>query len=196
MEHFAHIIETYQQKINLSTIVEIHDIPKIDLYIDQVTTFIDEVLQPYKRCDDSKLLTKTMINNYTKAKVFPPPIKKKYGKMHIMLLIMLFHLKSVLSIKDITTLFEPIFTISAKSKSETEKQIEQLYQGFVDLQKIILSSMSPTKLLTETHTDNQNDIFTSYPEHMQKILFVLFLSLRANMEKHLAEHILDFYFTK
>lgn len=194
MENFENIIQTYQQKINTSTIVEIHDIPNIDLYIDQVTTFIDDVLQPYKRCDDSKILTKTMVNNYTKAKVFPPPIKKKYGKMHIMLLIMLFHLKSVLSIKDIATLFEPIFTTAAKSQSETEKQIEQLYQGFIDLQKITRSSMSSTKL--SVNITEQHNIFSAYPEYMKKILFVLLLSIRANMEKQLAEHILDLYFTK
>ena len=97
-----------------------------------------------------------MINNYTKAKVFPPPIKKKYGKMHIMLLIMLFHLKSVLSIKDFAILFEPIFLASSNSKSETEKQIEQLYQGFIGLQKSTITNM---KLSTDTsNTIHQEDI--------------------------------------
>lgn len=194
MENFEKIVQSYQQKINTFTIVEISDIPNIDLYIDQVTTFIDNVLQPYKRSDESKILTKTMINNYTKAKVFPPPIKKKYGKMHIMLLIMLFHLKSVLSIKDIAILFEPIFLASSNSKSETEKQIEQLYQGFIGLQKSTITNM---KLSTDTsNTIHQEDILYNYSDDMKKIMFVLLLSIRANMEKQLAEHILDLSFTK
>ncbi len=194
MKNFEKIVQSYQQKINTFTIVEISDIPNIDLYIDQVTTFIDNVLQPYKRSDESKILTKTMINNYTKAKVFPPPIKKKYGKMHIMLLIMLFHLKSVLSIKDIAILFEPIFLASSNSKSETEKQIEQLYQGFIGLQKSTITNM---KLSTDTsNTIHQEDILYNYSDDMKKIMFVLLLSIRANMEKQLAEHILDLSFTK
>ncbi len=194
MENFEKIVQSYQQKINTFTIVEISDIPNIDLYIDQVTTFIDNVLQPYKRSDESKILTKTMINNYTKAKVFPPPIKKKYGKMHIMLLIMLFHLKSVLSIKDIAILFEPIFLASSNSKSETEKQIEQLYQGFIGLQKSTIINMQLS--IDASHTIHQENTLHNYSDDMKKIMFVLLLSIRANMEKQLAEHILDLTFTK
>ena len=59
------------------------DIPNIDLYMDQVTTFMDEHLASSKRFDDDKILTKTMINNYTKNKLIPPPQKKKYSKEHI-----------------------------------------------------------------------------------------------------------------
>ena len=54
------------------------DIPNIDLYMDQVTTFMDEHLAACKRLDDDKILTKTMINNYTKNDFLPPPVKKKY----------------------------------------------------------------------------------------------------------------------
>lgn len=44
------------------------DIPNIDLYMDQVTTFMDEHLAGTKRRDEDKILTKTMINNYSKNK--------------------------------------------------------------------------------------------------------------------------------
>ena len=53
------------------------DIPNIDLYVDQVTTFIESQLESVKRNDDEKILTKTMINNYTKSHVLPSPEKKK-----------------------------------------------------------------------------------------------------------------------
>jgi len=54
-----------------------NDIPDIDLYIDQVTTFIDSHLESVKRNPEDKTLTKTMINNYTKNNVLPSPNKKK-----------------------------------------------------------------------------------------------------------------------
>lgn len=42
------------------------DIPNIDLYMDQVTTFMEKELASSKRHEDDKILTKTMINNYAK----------------------------------------------------------------------------------------------------------------------------------
>ena len=59
------------------------DIPNIDLYMDQVTTFMDEQLAASKRYETDKILTKTMINNYTKNDLLPAPIRKKYSKEHI-----------------------------------------------------------------------------------------------------------------
>ena len=61
------------------------DIPNIELYMDQVTTFMDQHFSNSKRYKDDKTLTKTMINNYTKNKLMPPPIKKKYSKNQIYL---------------------------------------------------------------------------------------------------------------
>ena len=50
------------------------DIPNIDLYMDQVTTFMDEQLASTKRYKEDKILTKTMINNYAKNDLLPPSL--------------------------------------------------------------------------------------------------------------------------
>ena len=60
-------------------------IPNIDLYMDQITTFMDTQLAASKRHPDDKILTKTMINNYAKNNLLPPPVKKKYSKEHILI---------------------------------------------------------------------------------------------------------------
>lgn len=67
---------------SLSRIDYIHpgEIPNIDLYMDQVTTFMDTQLSSTKRYEQDKILTKTMINNYAKNHLLPPPVKKKYSK--------------------------------------------------------------------------------------------------------------------
>lgn len=192
MGTYEEILDAFKEKIKTVSVVEIADIPKIDLYMDQVTTFMDEALAPYKRSSDGKVLTKTMINNYTKAKVFPPPVKKKYGRMHIMLLIMIFHLKSVLSIKDIATLFQPIFTLP--TKEESEKQTEKVYAGFVYLQKATLTYMQASADGRIDDTLFQKEIMKDYDEDMKKIMLILLLAIRANAEKHLAEKVLDLYF--
>lgn len=85
------------------------DIPNIDLYMDQVTTFMDKRLRTTTRYPgEDKILTKTMINNYAKNDLLPPPEKKKYSKEHMLLLIFIYYYKSILSISDIQTLFKPI----------------------------------------------------------------------------------------
>ncbi len=89
--------------------VDPSDIPGLDLYMDQVTTFVGEHLKNSTRNPESdKILTKTMINNYAKSGLLPPPVKKKYTKEHMMYLLMIFYLKGVMSIGDITALLEPM----------------------------------------------------------------------------------------
>ena len=59
-------------------------LPDINLYMDQVTSFMDAQLHATKRHEDDKIMTKTMINNYAKNNLLPPPEKKKYTKEHLL----------------------------------------------------------------------------------------------------------------
>ena len=77
------------------------DLPNIELYMDQVTTFLEEQLKNTKRFEEDKIFTKTMINNYTKNHLLPPSNKKKYSRNHMILLIYIYYLKNFLSISDI-----------------------------------------------------------------------------------------------
>ena len=72
------------------------DLPNIDLYMDQVTTFMDAQLESSKRHPEDKILTKTMINNYAKNHLLPAPEKKKYSKEHMLLLIYIYYYKGIL----------------------------------------------------------------------------------------------------
>ena len=102
------IIDNFKQEVKSSGSIDIEDIPNIDLYMDQVTTFMDEHLKSSKRFSEDKLLTKTMINNYTKNELLPPPNKKKYSKEHILLLIFIYYFKNILTISDIQHIFNPL----------------------------------------------------------------------------------------
>ena len=87
MNTFNEVIERYAAQIRTADVIEIADIPTIDLYMDQVTTFMDKGLARYKRNETDKILTKTMINNYAKNNLLPPPVKKKYSKDHMLMLV-------------------------------------------------------------------------------------------------------------
>ncbi|MCR5669356.1 MAG: DUF1836 domain-containing protein [Lachnospiraceae bacterium] len=99
---------SFLKKITDLDYVHPEDITEIELYMDQVTSFMDSNLQSVKRHPEDKTLTKNMINNYTKHHVLPAPVKKKYSRDHVLTLIMIYYLKSFLSISDIEEILKPI----------------------------------------------------------------------------------------
>ena len=84
------------------------EMPKVDLYVDQVTTLLQDRLKASKRNPDDKVMTKTMINNYAKNDLLPSPVKKRYSRNHLMMLIFIYYFKSILSINDIDKLLKPM----------------------------------------------------------------------------------------
>jgi len=95
-----------KDKIVEFKLIEKDDIPKIPLYMDQVTGYLDELFAPIKRHDEEKSLTKTMINNYVKAGLISNPQKKKYGQEQIMQLVMIYLLKNTIQIQEIDTILK------------------------------------------------------------------------------------------
>lgn len=101
--------QKFEELVESFTFVSADDIPKIDLYMDQVTTFMEQYLSSYARDpENDKILTKTMINNYTKNKVLIPPVRKKYGMDHMIILLFIYYLKSFLSLDDIRKILQPL----------------------------------------------------------------------------------------
>ena len=143
-------------------------IPQIDLYMDQVTTLLENELSSSKRDPKDKIMTKTMINNYSKEKLLPASVKKKYSRHHILLLALIYQYKQVLSISDIHRLLDPMI--------DDPEALEAFYKKYLEqdtLQKALLS-----QALAE---DSSEDLR----------LVASMLATRAALEKRLAERILD-----
>lgn len=121
------IIET----LKLDEVIEPQGIPNLDLYMDQVITLFEEKLTHTKRNEEDKLLTKTMINNYAKDKLLMPAKKKKYTREHIILMILLYEMKQILTISDIKALFGTI----VKEDHVNAKKLEEIYQIYLTLKK-------------------------------------------------------------
>ena len=120
--------------------VKPEDIPNIDLYMDQVTTFMEAQLAHSKRYEDDKILTKTMINNYAKNNLLPPPVKKKYSKEHMLMLIFIYYFKSLLSFRDIEELFRPI-TAKHFTSHDSSLSLEDIYREVFTLEEGEMSSI-------------------------------------------------------
>lgn len=83
------------------------EIPNIDLYMDQVLSYIEEHLPIYINDENNEnLITKTMINNYVKQGIIESPNKKKYTRTHICQLFVICILKQIYSINDIKNLID------------------------------------------------------------------------------------------
>ena len=167
------------------------DIPNIDLYVDQVTTFIESQLSSLKRDEDEKILTKTMINNYTKNHVLPSPEKKKYSKDHVLTLILIYYLKSFLSIKDIQTLLEPI--TDKYFGTESELSFYELYE------ELVAQGNGQSKALIKDVIAKYNamqNAFSDAPEEDQEFLrnfgFICMLSFDVYIKKMMIETLIDF----
>ena len=106
------------------------EIPNIELYMDQVTTFMESQLAGTKRTPADKIMTKTMINNYTKNKLLPAPEKKKYSKDHMLMLIFIFYFKSIMSISDLQEILTPLseYCFGKKETSENKPNLSAVYK--------------------------------------------------------------------
>lgn len=182
----------FRQKDQRS-IIELSDIPNIDLYMDQVTTFMETKLSGYKRNEKDKILTKTMINNYAKARLFPPPVKKKYTKNHVMMLIIIYHLKNMLSINDIGRLIAPV--TKALNEDPNSSILSELYSSFVLMQKEAYELIGKKQSFDENFFNKieVSEIIKKQSE-FTAILYVLVFSIFSNLEKRLSEKIIDSMF--
>jgi len=172
--------------------IRANDIPNIDLYMDQVTTFMDEKLRSSVRKGDAEenILTKTMINNYAKNDLLPPPVKKKYSREHMMVLIFIYYFKSFLTISDIETLLNPItesyFGEDAKLKV-TDIYEEILKQGVTEMPKLEESLRTTYETAQQTFPDAAEED----AEYLRLFSYICFLSYDVFVKKMLIERLLD-----
>ncbi|MBQ8231102.1 MAG: DUF1836 domain-containing protein [Lachnospiraceae bacterium] len=167
------------------------DIPNIDLYMDQVTTFMDNRLRNLARNPGvDKVMTKTMINNYAKNDLLPPPVKKKYSKEHVLLLFFIYYYKNVLSISDIQTLLNPI--TEKYFQNDKEFSLEKIYQEVFSMEKDEIEAL---KRDVEDKFAKAQSTFDQAEEEDQEFLqifaFICLLSYDVYIKKMIIEKMVD-----
>ena len=170
-------------------------LPNIDLYMDQVTTFMDCHLEKSKRYPEDKILTKTMINNYTKNNLLPPPDKKKYSKDHMLLLIFIYYFKNLLSIGDIQQVLDPLE--EKYFKTDKSLNLEDIYNEISLLKNQELEHISPgiRRLYEDSMASFEHDGTEDEDKVFLKLFaFISLLSYDVNIKKQLVERIIDRFF--
>lgn len=167
-----------------------NEIPNIDLYMDQVTTFMEEQLKRTKRYEEDKILTKTMINNYAKNNLLPPPVKKKYSKEHVLVMIFIYYFKNILSIRDIESVLTPI-TEKTFDKEES-LDMTSVYEEICQMEKSRIDDLK--KDVTNSY-ELAMDSFSELPpeekEYLQLFAFICNLSFDVYVKKQIIEKMID-----
>ncbi|MDY4788328.1 MAG: DUF1836 domain-containing protein [Bacilli bacterium] len=146
------------------TLPKLDDFPTLDLYMDQVITYITSKLTPL--LDKEDFLTPSMINNYVKGKVVNSPNAKKYNKVTIAQLFFINLMKQILSIAEI--------------KDILDKEFIEHYNELVTFEESIINK-NVSYLLNETNLDDKQKLY-----HL-----ALNLAIEAEVKKLIAHKILE-----
>lgn len=180
-------IKKQLEELRLETQLNSEEIPDLDLYMDQVIQLFENKFSSAKRYEEDKVLTKTMINNYAKAKLFFPIKNKKYSKEHLLLISMIYQMKSVLSIKDIGKTFEEV---NQKMQND-DFDLGNFYNNYVHLMDTNVANFN--KHLTEQEeifeTELDKDIVND--DYLQHLLLITSLTGMSNFYRRAAEKLVD-----
>ena len=184
------VIEEVFKRYTEGSYIKASMLPDLDLYVDQITTFLTRHLAKTIRFEDDKIMTKTMINNYTKNHLLPPPDKKKYSRDHILLMIFIYYFKNFLPISDIKTILGPL--TDKYFHKDADLNLEAIYTTLFSKEDTFVQEVLEN-VMKQFHMSA--DLFPDAPKadqaSLREFTFICMLSLDIYLKKQLIEAILD-----
>lgn len=170
--------------------IKLEKIPEISLYMDQVTSFMEEHLRDTKRSPEDKVLTKTMINNYAKNHLLPSPQKKKYSKEHLLLLLFIYYYKNLISISDIEQLLRPI--TEHHFGKDSDLLLSDIYEEVFSLEESQMNRLKEdVKAKYQLASETFQDAKAEEREYLQLFAFISALSFDVYLKKQIVETLID-----
>ncbi|HEY2421682.1 MAG TPA: DUF1836 domain-containing protein [Neobacillus sp.] len=184
MENIKQIME----QLGLDTSLSLSEIPKIDLYMDQVIQLFESKFAETKRNDDEKILTKTMINNYAKGKLIFPIHNKKYSREHLILISLIYQLKGALSINDINIMLDGINKRVIKGNID----LDSFYTSYLNLthQNVEDFKEDITESVKEVNEETA-EVKEGNSEYLKQVLMISSLVHMSNLYRRVAEKLVD-----
>ena len=184
------VIEEVFKRYTDGSYIKASMLPDLDLYVDQITTFLTRHLAKTIRFEDDKIMTKTMINNSTKNHLLPPPDKKKYSRDHILLMIFIYYFKNFLPISDIKTILGPL--TDKYFHKDADLNLEAIYTTLFSKEDTFVQEVLEN-VMKQFHMSA--DLFPDAPKadqaSLREFTFICMLSLDIYLKKQLIEAILD-----
>ena len=184
------VIEEVFKRYTDGSYIKASMLPDLDLYVDQITTFLTRHLAKTIRFEDDKIMTKTMINNYTKNHLLPPPDKKTYSRDHILLMVFIYYFKNFLPISDIKTILGPL--TDKYFHKDADLNLEAIYTTLFSKEDTFVQEVLEN-VMKQFHMSA--DLFPDAPKadqaSLREFTFICMLSLDIYLKKQLIEAILD-----
>ncbi len=153
-------------------------LPGIDLYMDQVIVLLTQYLNFLPREDGGEnVTTPAMINNYVKMKVLPPPVKKRYSRVHLAYLIIVCMLKQTLGI----ALVQQILPCDA-----SEEKVHAVYDAFARMHKVV-----STTFATQVRAAATPVLLSAEPDDSAVGCLILQSAIAASLFKLLTEKLIS-----
>jgi Domain of unknown function (DUF1836) len=181
-------IQEMLENLGLDNQITLEEIPKIDLYMDQVIQLFENKFSSSKRNEEDKVLTKTMINNYAKGKLFFPIKNKKYSKEHLILISLIYQLKGALSINDIK---ETLFKVNDKT-SMNQFNLDGFYESYLHIANKNIENFNKDVVGKSVEVKNEIDLIEDHEKtDLQKVLMIASLANMSNLYRRAAEKLVD-----
>lgn len=180
-------MKEYIKSLGLDKHIQLNEIPMIDLYMDQVIQLFETKYKETVRNDKEKVLTKTMVNNYGKDKLFFPIERKRYTRNHLLLIDMIYHLKGALSIPDVKLTLSEI----NEKIMDGEVDFEKIYQVYLQISQKQLEMFEQeiedksALVIEEAKKIDEND------KYIEELLMIAALVDMSNMYRKMAEKMID-----
>lgn len=148
MENVNKTIKNWLNELKEFDYPDYEKLPDIELYMEQLMTYLERELFIFKTSSLDKVITPFMINNYVKGKVIDKPIAKKYSREHISKINETVLLKNVLTIAEAKQILDKEYECDEKS---------DIYNNFKALSKEKYSEVAD-KATHEIDDINDNDV--------------------------------------
>lgn len=127
MESVKKTLENWLNEFDKFSFKNYEELPDLELYMDQVMTYLERQLQIFQTSSLDKQITPSMINNYVKGEVIPSPIQKKYSKEHLA------SIEEVCTLKQVLSIAEAKQILDTRYKDKVEKA--EIFNKFNKLNK-------------------------------------------------------------
>ncbi len=193
---YEEFIKGTVEKFVSKGLIDADSFPDMEIYMDQVETFMNRELEIYKQNDKDKVITKTMIGNYVKHNMLPRPVNKKYSKDHLILLTLIFYLKGIFQMEEIENILKPLIE-NYNSEFDDKIDLNALYEGILSVQAEELQSLTDSiGSMVESSKRQMREKELLDDDMLEMFMVIVNLSMKANAQKFLAHKLLQEYILK
>ena len=164
--------------------LEPDQIPELDLYIDQILMLFEDKLGDNRRHEKDKILTKSMVNNYSKERMIRPMRGKKYTREQILQILLICSLKNMLSIGDIKRLMTALMEEGVQAQG-----LEEIFRNDLDNQQSLRQDVEV--IIQHLHSDYAEQMDTT-----ELVSLLLGLARISNCCRRASETIIDHFFVQ